>query len=441
MGISNFPVALQPAIQQNFLEREFEQALRAKLGFRRIADSERFPNGVGETITKTRAGLKAAVETPIDPTTNTGFDNGLTPDQGWGIEQFTLSIGMYGTSNDLNTVTTRVGIASQFLQNAKANGEQASRSLDSIARNALFNSYLGGNTRVTATLGAAGTTISVDDIRGFQYVPNATNNLMVPVSATNPMTVVVGSNTYSLESVAADAANVSTAWKGISGKLTFSGNVTVADGTAGEPVIASIAPTILRPNGRQTTAQLVSGDTLTMDMILDAKAQMSNNAVPDIDGAYNIYMDPTSMRSIFKDSQFQLLYRGATGENPVYRNGQITDFLGMRFIETNMSPQQSAPGASGLTVHRPVICGQGTLIEGNFDNMVGHETTDNAIIHVVDDVVQVTREPLDRWQQIIAQSWYWIGGFCAPTDVTTNPTTVPTASNSALKRSIVLEHV
>ena len=37
----------------------------------------------------------------------------------------------------------------------------------------------------------------------------------------------------------------------------------------------------------------------------------------------------------------------------------------------------------------------------------------------------VTREPIDRLQQIIAQSWYWIGGFCTPSDTTTNPTTVP----------------
>jgi hypothetical protein len=30
MGIQNFPAALQPIIQQGFLEREFEQALHLK---------------------------------------------------------------------------------------------------------------------------------------------------------------------------------------------------------------------------------------------------------------------------------------------------------------------------------------------------------------------------------------------------------------------------
>ena len=43
-------------------------------------------------------------------------------------------------------------------------------------------------------------------------------------------------------------------------------------------------------------------------------------------------------------------------------------------------------------------------------------------------------------QKIVAQSWYWIGGFCAPTDTTTNPTTVPTATNAAYKRAVMVEH-
>jgi hypothetical protein len=53
----------------------------------------------------------------------------------------------------------------------------------------------------------------------------------------------------------------------------------------------------------------------------------------------------------------------------------------------------------------------------------------------------VTREPIDRLQQIIAQSWYWIGGFCAPTDVGTNPSVIPTATNAAYKRAVIIEHV
>ena len=65
----------------------------------------------------------------------------------------------------------------------------------------------------------------------------------------------------------------------------------------------------------------------------------------------------------------------------------------------------------------------------------------DSIVALVDGVCMVTREPLDRLQQIIAQSWYWIGGFCAPSDTTTTSLTVPTATNSNFKRATMIEHI
>ncbi len=185
MGIQNFPTSLQPIIQQGFLEREFQQALRSKLGYRACADRVSVAVGIGETLTKTRAGLKPTVTTPLVPSANTNFDNGLTPTT-WGVEQFTISINLYAATTDLNVVTQRVGIASQFLQNAYVNGEQAARSLDELGRNVLFGAYLGGNTRVRVTLSAAAATISVDDVRGFQNV--FVNGVQQAVSSANTMT-------------------------------------------------------------------------------------------------------------------------------------------------------------------------------------------------------------------------------------------------------------
>src|ERR1019366_2994625 len=159
MGIQNFPVALQPIIQQGFLEREFEQALVSRLGDRACADREDIAVGIGETLTKTRAGLKPTGTAAIVAATNKNFDNGLTPGN-WGVEQYTITINHYAATMDLNMVTSRVGIASQFLQNAYTNGEQAARSLDELARNALYSAYFGGNTRVRVTLGSAGAAVS-----------------------------------------------------------------------------------------------------------------------------------------------------------------------------------------------------------------------------------------------------------------------------------------
>ena len=49
--------------------------------------------------------------------------------------------------------------------------------------------------------------------------------------------------------------------------------------------------------------------------------------------------------------------------------------------------------------------------------------------------------PLDRLAQIVAQSWFWVGGFVTPTDATATTTIIPTAGAQYLKRAVVIEHV
>jgi hypothetical protein len=439
MGIQNFPTALQVIIQQGFLEREFQQALESRLGYRACADRVQIPVGIGETLTKTRAGLKPSITTPLGANSNTNFDNGLTA-ANWGVEQYTITINHYAATTDLNMVTSRVGIASQFLQNAYVNGEQAARSLDELARNALFSSYFGGNTRVRTTMGSPGTSMAVDDIRGFQ---NAfVNGAQQTVSISNPLTVTVGADAYTLVGSAADVSNVSTTPNGISGVLTFSGDVSVTDGTSGNALLAANASVVIRPSQRSNTSALTATDMLTMSCFLDAVAKLRLNAVPEIDGVYNCYLDPVSARQLFADPDFKQLFQGATSANQVFRQGMTNDFLGLRFIPTTEAFVQPHPTLAGLMVRRPIICGQGALIEGDFAGMAAEDVMPrDSIVSVVDDVAMVTREPIDRLQQIIAQSWYWIGGFCAPSDTTTNPTTIPTATNAAFKRAVMVEHI
>ncbi len=441
MGIQNFPLALQPIIQQGFLEREFQQALRSRIGYRACADREEVAVGIGETLTKTRAGLRPAVTTPLAPSGNTNLDNGITPGT-WGVEQYTLTINNYASTMDLNMVTSRVGIASMFLQNAYVNGEQAARSLDDLARNALFGPYFGGNTRVRTTLGSAGPVISVDDVRGFQTA--FVYGVQQAVSPANPLMVTIGSSSYTLVGVSVDGTNVSTAPGGVSGALTLSANVTVSDGTAGNTVQAATASMIYRPNGRTNTGQLQATDTLTMSNVLDAVANLRLNAVPDIEGAYNCYLDPISARQLFADQDFQRLFIGSTSANEVFKPGQgvVNDFLGLRFVLTNEAYVQLSPNVPNAMIRRPIIVGQGALIEGDFAGMAAADVApSDSIVSIVDNVCMVTREPIDRLQQIIAQSWYWMGGFCAPSDTTTTSLTVPTATNASFKRAVMIEHI
>ncbi len=216
----------------------------------------------------------------------------------------------------------------------------------------------------------------------------------------------------------------------------------MSDGAAGNAVRAATASAIVRPQGAATTSALQATDTLTMSALLDAVATLRQNAVPEIDGVYNCYLDPVSARQLFADPDFRQLFQGATSSNAVFRQGMINDFLGLRFITTTEAYVQSHPTLAGLYVRRPIVCGKGALIEADFAGIGAEDVAPkDALVNIIDGVAMVTREPIDRLQQIIAQSWYWIGGFCAPSDTTTTPNTVPTATNSNFKRAVMIEHI
>ncbi len=450
MSINNLPSALQSVIQQGFLEREFQQPLRARLGFRAIASREPFGAGLGETITKTRAGLLPAITTPMSPAANSDITSGLTP-QNYAVEQYILSISQYAANQQLNVVTARVAIARLFLQNAKALGEQAARSVDTLAQQALFASYLGGNTFVRVTLGAAGVTISVDDVRGFQNTWNSEGQY-VPVSVSNPVNVTVGSDVYSLTSVAVDGSNVSLSPGGISGTLTFSASVTVADGTAKNAVQSAVAPIVGRPMDAASNtvpvatvwnigSSLYNGGRMSMQMLLGAKAQLTSNGVAPVEasGLYHCYTSPKQAVGLFNDPDFKQLFRGQPN-TPEFRKGVVAELLGISLIETDLNPNAAFAGVG--TVQYGALCGEGALVEGVFtrEGYAGAaKEDDDDMMVMADDIAHITREPLDALKQVVTQSWSYIGGFTVPSDITTNPNTIPTASNSAYKRAVLLE--
>ena len=472
MALNDLPSAIQSVIQTGFLERKFNQALRAKLGFRAIADREPFGAGIGESITKTRTGLLAAVTSPMAPAAVTDITSGLT-NQNYAVEQYTLGVAQYAAPMMLNVATARVAIDDLFLRNAYTLGEQAYRSVDTLAQRALYDMYMGGNTRVTTTLGSAGTAVHVDDVRGFFMTLNS-QGVPVAVSSSNTLAVTVGSDTYTLTGVVADgtapttvnpwmsnlsfsgsSSNSSTAPGGYSGTLTFSGNVTVADATAYNAVTASVAPVVLRPSLASSnvmaattygisSANDINNGKLTMQMILQAKATMSANGVPPVAAAgnYVLYADPLQMTGLYQDPAFQFFFRGKP-ESPEYRRGLIAELLGVAIVESNLNPvQTNLAGTVGGNVRRAVLCGQGALVEGVFTRegyAAANGVDDGELTTVVDDIAHVTREPIDALKQVVTQSWSYIGGFVAPTDTTTNPNTIPTASNAALKRAIILE--
>jgi len=450
MGINNLPASLQSIIQLNYLEREWQDTLRADMGFRAIADREPFSVGIGETVTKTRPGLIVPNTTPVTPAANSDITSGITPST-YAIEQFTLGIAQYAQSIPLNIVTSKVAIQEQFLLNAGQLGYAARLTLDLLALQALFNGYMGGNTRVITTLGSAGPTIHVDDIRGFQFTFNSAGQV-VPVSSANPVNVVVNADVYSLTGAAADGSNISTASGGISGSLTFATNVSVADGTLGNSVISAVAPIVLRPsanndpatgvgNSSLITQSLYNNGRMTLQMLVYARATLKASGVqPASDsGFYMCYADPYHFTGVYNDPAFQRFFIGREGTKE-YRRGVVSEALGLMVLETNINPIQASLGQG--PIHRAIVCGQGALIEGEYttEGYAGDLAGgDEDMITVVDGIAHIVREPLDALKQVVTQSYAYIGGFTAPTDMTANPQTIPTASNASLKRAVILE--
>ena len=74
---------------------------------------------------------------------------------------------------------------------------------------------------------------------------------------------------------------------------------------------AANASVVVRPSQRATTSASTATDMLTMGCLLDAVAKLRLNAVPEIGGVYNCYLDPISARQLFADPDFKQLFQGA----------------------------------------------------------------------------------------------------------------------------------
>ena len=464
MAITNFPAALQPILQEGFLERELEEGLDSILAYRRTALRETVPARIGETITRTRKGRKSPITTPLTPASTSSLDNGLSPST-FAIEQYLLTLNEYADTVDVNMLQELAGIADQLIANSRNNGVQAAQSMERLARQALFGAYLGGNTRVRTDLGAGGTTsCHVDDIRGFTTV--LVNGEPTPVSGTNTLAVAetaaaAGGVTQSLTvtGVTADATNESSVPDGISGVLTFSSATTPVNGDA---IVSSNAPRILRPMSHITMAQMQSSDTFTFGLVEDAVAYLRDNGVPPHDdGSYHVILDNTSMRQLWADQDFKVLFAGRA-DSREYRDGDIIRMLGVTFIPTTEAYVQPAgqqydgatygtagggtgPAAINTRIRRPIVMGAEALIQGDFEGLdmwLGREGMEPiGEVFLVNGVAQILRPPLDRLQQWTSLTWTWVGGFAVPTDTTATTSIIPTANGAALfKRCVAIEH-
>lgn len=458
---TNLPTALAAMLQTGILEREFEEGLDSNLAYRRVCLRETVPNNIGETITRTRTGRKTPVTAPLGVVTFSNLDNGLTPADA-AIEQYTFTMRDYGDTADVDLMANQAVIANNIVRVARNNGVQAAQSLERICRSRLFSAYLGGNSYVRTDLGASSTTTChVDDVRGFQSV--LVNGVVTPVSGGAPLSVQETSisagvtQLLSVTGFTVDGTNKSQTPDGTSGVITFTAASAPVNGDA---LVSASAPKIIRPYGHISTAQMTGSDTLTLGLLLDAVTQLRLNGVPPMDdGTYHCILDDSSMRQLWSDQQFIVLYAGRY-QSKEYQQGQIFSLLGLTFIpttETYIQPAlqmangatQAVSTATGVAqiltpVRRPIVVGSEAIIEGDFEGLEYwlQQQAVNSISEVtlIGSVAHIFRPPLDRMQRQLSLTWDWIGDFAVPTDSTATSLIIPTASNALYKRCVCVEH-
>jgi len=452
------PANLAGELQQGFLERELEEGLDSVLAYRATALVETIPARIGETLTRTRKGRKTPTRTPLPVSAINALDNGMNPTS-YAIEQYQFTLMNYADTVDVDLLGTEATIGDDFIANSRNNGVQAAQSRELIARYKLFSAYLGANTRVRTDLGNSTTTsCHVDDVRGF--LNTWVNGVITPISTSNPITVqeyAVGgtgvTQTLTVTAVTPDGTNFSSSPDGMSGVLTFN---TAQAPVNGDALVASFAPSIKRPAGHLTTAQMTIQDALTLGLLQDAVASLRANAVPPMaDGTYHVILDDISHRQIMADQDFKVYYASRQDSTAIKRQ-DVYVMLGMTFIPTTNAyvqlPATDAGGGSGgtgvsqvtTTVRRPIVLGAECLIEGNFEGLETFLTRQGvspiADTMMVDNVLQVVRPPIDRLNQFASLSWHWVGDYAVPTDVTATTSIIPTASNAAWKRAVIVEH-
>lgn len=471
-GFENFPLILQPAFQQNLLDREFQDQLEPNSVVRRACYRKPQPVRSGETTIYSRAGELVPVVDDVNPATNTNIDNGLTNVGGVGtsnptypVEQYKLVIGLVPFALDLNLYQEKELLADGFRQNITNLGRQAGLSLDLKAIGVMLRAYEGGQTFVlsASTTSGGNTLVHVDNIYGFDTMfatvniagntfpyglPQATSTTF-PLPAFQTVAASGVKSTISVIGVVADATNVSTMNTpslpvGASGTLTIAGTANTF--AINDIIKAADAPAYYRPGTARSRVEMSASNTTTLQLFINAVAGFRLNGVrpPLPDGTYPCYIDPIMEAQLFSDPAFQILTQGDEASQS-FKGARVVRNFGLTFISTTNLPTYNFVNTAGvsLVARRAVICAERFVQEGPFagtasvaGELNGRGITD---IRMIDDIAMVHRLPIDRLGQIMSQGWFYIGGFTVPTDATITSAVIPTATAARYKRAAVIE--
>lgn len=460
------PAAVLSLIQEGLIEREFHDALHPNLAYRAEFQSEKWEGQTGTEVVMTRSGLLDPITEPLQP--------GAEPTpRNIPFEQWVIRLDQYADTIDTDMPTSAVANSNLFVRNVHTLGLGAGRSINRIARNVMFKSYLSGNTVLLASASSSATTIRVASLNGFTdvVIPGATVRPQ-NISSAYPLPMTIGSGATAEVKSAIGWVPDNSADPNGPGTLTLSAGLT-NNQPVRAAVVSAYAPIVIRASGGDSVDAISPSDTLSLQQIINSVAILRTaNVQPHEDGTYHAHISPLSQAQVYADPVYQKLNQSLP-DGMAYKEGFIGQLSGVSFFMNNESPGLlnsgaltntiAATGSSltgkyakeigaevvngfGTSIGRILITGKGAGYERYLDESaysteagtqgkIGEfDVVNNGVTILTENIRLVIRSPQDRLQQKVSASWSITTGFCCPTDLTA------ASGPQRFKRAIVLEH-
>lgn len=431
MSINNLPVSVQQIVQDGWLLRFFNEALFPHLCYRGLFEAYPTMMHVGQSFTFTKKSLLPIVQNALAPASNTDLTSGLSPAQQT-YEQYSMTMKQIAAYVPMNMLSSGIAIVDLFKEAAKDLGQNAGLSLEVQARRALFTAYSGGRTYVTANV-VTSTALPVQNVNGFDFV--YVNGVRQATSVTNPHPVTLNGIANTITAVTPGTLNVND--DSLPGTLTAGTSVSL---TSGQAVVSNFAPVSVRPNGKTTSAALISTDVANLNLFMQAGAALRKAAVPTHkDGFYRAVISPDTTVSLMNDPAFQRVYDTHADSEELMR-GLIGMIGGIKLYESQLTPASANP--AGLTVQRAIVTGDTMGYEGQFEGIArwlevsGTSATGTVVFSPEAHVAMILRTPLDVLQQVNSQAWSFIGDWVVATDALST-----FGGASYYKRGVLVEHI
>ena len=464
---------LRDLVQQNFLQREFQDGLLPRFLFRaEVASTEDWPGQAGDTKVFTGDGFIEVSTKPKDPTIDP------TP-KTYPVEQWSATLYDWKETVDVNMVQSFQAAQSLYLRNGKKLAINGGHTLNRIIRQRLLNPAQAGWT-VADGAQTSTVTLRVRRLNGFTEArrPDLGTGSQVryaPVTTLNPLQVQIeGVGTRNV--IGYNPDNPGDVFG--PGTVTLDAAVTVADRAA---VIARNATWLYRVGTGHDPVQgkidqITAANLLRLSDLRAGVARFNaQNIEPHADGYIHGHIDPISERQLFGDPELQRLSTGSTLNAGPYLRNVLGVVMGVVLIRNNEMPypdtvdngriatrgpsywsEDDALGmelwstgspATGRPVRRVLLVGDGFLKEymqrqENYISDAGvmgvvadpdGQVQNNGVVIRMNGVNLMIRAAQNRTMDQVSMTWRFIGDWVG------RPDTV-VGDDARYKRVAVIEH-